>query len=63
MLTLAVLQRDFYSLEMKKLTDKLTNAEEVMPVLDDLKSSRDLLDKCFNWVRQDTTMLGVNPDD
>lgn len=63
MLALALLQRDFYSLELGKLTDEHATVGEVTPTLNDLRSSRSLLSKCCAWVRQDITMLEVNLDD
>jgi hypothetical protein len=61
MLTIAVLQRDFYSLQLGVLAKDSTRAENAGHILDDLVSSRNLLDKCNRMVRKSAYQLGINP--
>jgi hypothetical protein len=62
MLTLAILERDFNSLELHKLTRTDISENVITSTTSNLVMSRNLLYKCCSWIRQDAITLGIDPD-
>jgi len=62
MLILAFLQRDFNSLKLRNLADDRVDARASARTLNDLMSSRTLLNKCCAWAKKDAMQLGIDPN-
>jgi len=63
MLTLALLQRDFYSMRLDRLELESITDLEVSNKLADLEWSRSVLDRCSLMVRRDLFQLSIPPSD
>jgi len=63
MLTISLLRRDFSSLQLGVLQMDITDARKANEALNDLMSSRNLLNKCNRMARRSAFQLGINPAD
>ncbi|PVI03991.1 hypothetical protein DM02DRAFT_726099 [Periconia macrospinosa] len=63
LLTLAFLWRDFSSIHLEYLTDQDIPMNKVQFVLQDIDSSRSLLNRCILTTRRNLFQLGIKPSD
>lgn len=63
LLSLAILWRDFSLIHLEYLTDQKVRMVDVQDVLQDIDSSRSLLNRCILATRRNLFQLGITPSD